>query len=164
MRKFLFLAMLVAAWLPSAAALAGPSIFAGVSVPVGEFGNSTKLGFHGGAGYAFDVSPLASLGLRAAYNRFTPEAAGLAGHLNMIEGLAVGRLTLPIGPSIIAGVGATNLKFTGAGVSRDGVTKFTTAAGVGYGVMLFEVIAMYHSVATDGGSTGYATVSAGLNF
>lgn len=167
MRK-LFCFMVVSAVVCQAAPLlAGPGIFAGLSAPVSDFNDGWKIGYHGGAQFLYPVTPLGSIGVRAAYNRFSPDAVGGVtqdGHLNMIEALAVGQLSLVAGPRFLAGVGLTRSDGTLGGIDYDAQTDFTAVAGLGMGFSMLDLTALYHNVASDGTSNSYITVSAGLGF
>lgn len=167
MRKLMCVMMLAAIVGQAGPLLAGPSIFAGASLPTGDFGDNWKVGYHGGAQYLYPVTPLGSIGVRGTYNRFSPESlAGLSvdGHLNMIEALAVGQISLVAGPRFLAGVGFTRYDGEVNATHLDAQTDFAAMAGVGMSFVMFEVDALYHNVASDGGSSSYFTLSAGLGF
>jgi len=167
MRKLLSLVVLVVITGLATPLLAGPSIFAGVSAPMGDLGDWWKIGYHGGAQYLYPVTPLGSVGIRGTYNRFSPsEVEGVAydGHLNMLEVLAVGQISLVAGPRFIAGLGLTRYDGEFGPTEISAETDFTAVAGVGMSFVAFEVTALYHSVASEGNSSNYATLSAGLGF
>jgi len=149
-----------------ATAIAGPSVFAGLSLPTGDMGDGWKPGFHAGAAYAYPVTPMGAIGVRGAFNRLGVEDNPLVadGHLNMIEVLGIGKLTLPSGPYFVAGLGLTNWKATLDDEEGASETDFTAAGGVGYTLVKLQLEAMYHNIATEGSSSAYITVSAGLAF
>ncbi|MHB8079641.1 MAG: hypothetical protein ACYDIE_10345 [Candidatus Krumholzibacteriia bacterium] len=167
MRKLLPVVVLALVTGLASPLLAGPSIFAGVSVPTGDFADGWKVGLHGGAQYLYPVTPLGAIGIRGAYNRFSPDSVlGVTpdGHLNMLELLAVGQLSLVAGPHFLAGVGLTRSDATVGAIDFDAQTDFTAVAGLGMSFAMLDVTALYHNVATDVNSTSYITVSAGLGF
>jgi len=148
---------------------AGPGLFAGATLPVGGFGDLWKAGFHAGAEYAYPVTPMAGVGLWGAYHRLPTEIAGL-GHANMVEVLAIGKLTPPAGFFLMGGLGFTHLKTTfdvsplPAGVGTESATAFTAAGGVGFSVAVLRVTALYHNMSKSGSSKSFVTVSAGVGF
>ncbi len=164
--RLIVLLTLTLAGAVSASALAGPSIFAGVSLPTGDLADGFKTGLHAGAAFTQPVTPMGSIGVRGAFNRFAAEDILVAddGHLNMIELLGIGKLTLPAGPYFVAGLGLTNWKVTLDDWSGDSETDFTVAAGVGYTLVKLQLEAMYHNISTEGESSAYITASAGLAF
>lgn len=172
MRKLLPVMVLVVIAGLATPLLAGPSIFAGVSAPTGDLGDQWKIGYHGGVQYVYPVTPLGSIGIRGAYNRFSPdEVAGATpdGHLNMIEVLAVGQISLVAGPRFIAGLGLTRFDRELSNGELGGTetvaeSDFTAVAGVGMSYVAFEVTALYHSVASEGNASNYVTLSVGLGF
>lgn len=167
MRKLFSAIIMIAVICQAAPLLAGPGIFAGLSAPVSDFNDGWKIGYHGGAQFLYPVTPLGSIGVRAAYNRFSPDAvAGVTpdGHLNMLEALAVGQLSLVAGPRFLAGIGLTRSDGKLGELDFDAQTDFTVVAGLGMGFSMLELTALYHNVATDVTSTSYVTVSAGLGF
>ena len=167
MRKLLPVMVLVVVTGLVTPLLAGPSIFAGVSAPMGDSGELWKIGYHGGAQYLYPVTPLGSVGIRGAYNRFSPDEVGGAtpdGHLNMIEVLALGQISLVAGPRFIAGLGLTRSEGELGVDEIEAESNFTAVAGVGMSFVAFEVTALYHSVASEGNASNYVTLSAGLGF
>ncbi len=147
--------------------LAGPSVFAGLSLPTSDLADGWKMGFHGGAQYLYPVTPMGSIGIRGAYNRFSPDEVGGVepdGHLSMLEVLAVGQLSLVAGPRFIAGLGMTRTDAEVGALEFEAETDFTAVAGVGMGFAAFELTALYHNVATEGTAASYFTLSAGLGF
>jgi hypothetical protein len=167
MRKllpFIVLSVMMGLATPS---LAGPSIFAGASLPINDLGDRWALGYHGGGQYLYPVTPLGSIGVRAAYNRLSPaEVGGVTpdGNLNMLEVLAIGKLSLVAGPRFIAGLGVTRTDGEWGGSDMEAQSDLTVVAGVGMGFAVFEVTALYHSVSSEGESANYVTLSAGLGF
>lgn len=159
-------------------AVAGPGLFAGVSLPTGDFGDAYKLGFHGGAEFTYPVTPLASIGVRGAFNRFAFDTAawgeGVDGNVIMVEVLGVGKIATPAGLFFVAGLGLTASKVSFdlaedySGIFDDAdpetETDFTAVGGAGFSVLPFEVTALYHNISTEGESTAYITVSAGIGF
>jgi hypothetical protein len=147
----------------SAPAMAGGSVFAGVSLPAGDFGDVAKTSYQVGASYGVPVAPMASVGAWAAYNRFS-WSEGIEGNFNSVELLAYGRFSAPVGPFGMVGLGMSNSKATVASFESDRQTDFTWAIGGGYAMTMFELTAMYHSIATEGSSTNYLTFTAGIGF
>jgi len=167
MRKLLPVFVFVVISGLAAPLLAGPSIFAGVSVPTSDLADWWKLGFHGGAQYLYPVTPLGSIGVRGTYNRLAAdEVNGISydGHFNMLEVLAVGQLSLAAGPHFLAGLGMTRWDGVFGPTDIEAKTDFTAVAGVGMTFTMLDVTALYHNIATDVESSSYFTLSAGLGF
>jgi hypothetical protein len=167
MRKFLPIMVFVVLTGCAAPLLAGPSIFAGVSVPTGDLADWWKLGFHGGAQYLYPVTPLGSIGIRGAYNRLAADELGgvsYDGNFNMLEVLAVGQISLAAGPHFLAGLGMTRWDGEFGVTDIAAETDFTAVAGVGMTFVMFDVTALYHNIATEGNASSYFTLSAGLGF
>ncbi len=142
-------------------ASAGPGVFAGASIPVGDVGNVWKTGYHLGAQYSYPLTPMASVGLLGAYHRLAPDTGD--GHANLVEVLAVGKLHPPLGFFVLGGIGFTHSSTTVGTVSGSG-TDFTAAAGLGFALMPLEITGLYHNVSTSGSSSSFITVSAGVGF
>jgi len=147
----------------SAPVMAGGSVFAGISLPAGEFSDVAKTSYQVGASYGIPVAPMASVGAWAAYNRFSWDE-GIEGNFNSVELLAYGRFSAPIGPFGMVGLGMSNSKASVASFESDRQTDFTWAVGGGYKMTMLELTGMYHSIATEGSSTNYLTLTAGIGF
>ncbi len=147
----------------SAPAVAGGSVFAGLSLPSGDFSDVAKTSYQIGASYGFPVAPMASIGAWGAYNHFSWEE-GIDGNFNSIELLAFGRVSAPIGPFGMMGLGFSNSKATIATFESDRETDFTWAIGGGYKMAVLELTGLYHSIRTDGSPTNYFSLTAGIGF
>jgi hypothetical protein len=152
----------------AAPAMAGGSVFAGLSAPTGDFGDVANVSYHFGGAVGFPMAPMFSVGVRAAYNRWGWEN-NVDGNFNAIEALAYGKVSAPAGPFGMVGLGLSSTK---GEISLPGLptqesdrqTDFAWALGGGYSIMMVEMTALYHSISTDGGSTNYFTISAGVGF
>jgi hypothetical protein len=151
----------------SAPAMAGGSVFAGVSMPTGDFADAAKMSYQFGASYGIPVAPMVNIGAMAAYNRFSWEE-GVEGNFNSIELLAFGRFSAPVGPFGMVGLGmsnyAVNIEIAGLSIPSDRESDFTWAIGGGYKFTMVEFTGLYHNISTEGGSTNYFTLTAGLGF
>ncbi len=149
-------------------ALAGGSAFVGLSAPTGDFGDAANISYHLGGAYDMPVAPMLSAGVRAAYNRWGWEN-DVDGNFNAIEALAYGKISTPAGPFGMLGFGLSSSKaeISVPGfptVESDRQTDFTWALGGGYHFMMVEMTALYHSISTEGTSSNYFTISAGVDF
>lgn len=147
----------------SSLAWAGASAFAGMAMPTGTFGDAASSGYYVGGAYAMPVTPLASVGVRGAYNRFSWDQ-DVEGNFNSLEALAFGKISSPAGPFGLVGVGLSNSEAIMGDIESDRETDLTMAFGGGYSLTKLEVMAMYHTISTEGESVNYFTLSAGLGF
>jgi hypothetical protein len=154
--------------LVAAPALAGGNVFAGLSLPTGDFGDAASMGYHLGGAVAFPMAPLFNVGVRAAYNRWGWED-DVDGNFSTIEALAFAKVSAPAGPFGMVGIGlsSSDAEQTLPGEPTqefDRQTDFAWALGGGYGMTMFEITLLYHSISTEGDATNYFTLSAGLGF
>ena len=150
----------------------------GLSAPVGDFKDASKLGFGGGVDVDCVLSPSGSVGVNLAYNRnglsdeikaFIADTTGVAvdGHFTVMHYGVHGRLFLSpeskTRPYFTVGGGLYNFKFTAEaqGISAsDSETKAGINGGVG---VLFDagtsahigVQGTYHDIFTSDSSTQY---------
>ena len=134
-----------------------------------------------GAGYFRSIAPKTSWGMEVSYDNLGSMDwnDGVDAHTTSIKTLRVTpefrmNLGAPVGPSFCAQVGGGYYSMsvkdedttasTNATVS-DGKFGFNVGAGVGFPVgpkTKLNVMGMYHSVSTEGNSTNYMNVRAGL--
>ncbi len=141
-------------------ALAGGSVFGGMSLPLGDFNDAAKTGYHLGASIEKSLVPKFDVGGRAAYNFWTAEAVDNL-RLNSLEILVFGKVSVPGGPFVLAGAGLSN---TGGSFYDERNTDVSYAFGGGYSLVKAEFTLLYHSINTDPESTNYITASIGLRF
>jgi hypothetical protein len=147
----------------SSLAWAGASAFAGMAMPTGNFGDAASSGYYLGGSYSMPVAPLASVGVRGAYNRFSWDN-DVDGNFNSLEALAFGKISSPTGPFGMVGLGLSNSEAVMGDIEGSRQTDFAMAVGGGYSLTKVEVMAMYHTINTEGESVNYFTLSAGLGF
>ena len=147
----------------STTALAGGSVFAGVSMPTGDFGDIAKTSYQLGGSYGFPVAPMASVGAWAAYNRFSWDE-GIDGNMNSVELLGYGRISAPLGPFGMLGLGVSSSKATISTFETDRETDFTWAIGGGYKMAMLEFTGLYHSIRSEGSAANYFSLTAGIGF
>jgi hypothetical protein len=147
----------------SSVAWAGASAFAGMAMPTGNFGDAASSGYYVGGAYALPVTPVASVGVRGAYNRFSWDNE-VDGNFNSVEALAFGKLTAPSGPFGLVGLGLANSEATMGDLESDRETDLAVAVGGGYSLTKLEVTAMYHTISAENSSINYFTLSAGVGF
>jgi hypothetical protein len=145
------------------AAWAGASAFAGMAMPTGDFGDAAGSGYFVGGAYDMPVTPVASVGVRGAFNRFGWDN-DVDGNFQAIEAQAFGKIASPSGPFGVLGLGLANSKAVIADIDGDRATDLSMAIGGGYSLTKFEVTAMYHTISTDGSSIKYVTLAAGMGF
>ncbi len=148
-----------------AAAAAGDfAAFGGLGVPLGDFGDAYKTGFHLGASWEYAVTPLAGVGVRGAWNRFALDEEGFDGHANLLEFLATGRLSAASGLFALVGLGMTNSGGKVGDDDIDSATDFTAAVGGGLQYLMWDFQVLYHTVSAEGDALDYLTFSAGYRF
>ena len=168
MRRFSFVALglsLSLVFAPSAVE-AQPRIMAGagLSTPVGDFGDGADVGWHASAGLQLGF-PTLPVAIRAdgAYHSFGEEIAGLAP--NMLAGALSGVVNLPgvgLVPYLLAGVGMYRTSVEGADAVSD--PGFHGAFGVNIGALGFggfgEV--RFVNVNGDAGDARFVTATVGF--
>jgi hypothetical protein len=158
----------------------------GASIPTGDFGDISDLGFHVGGLFEYKAqsSPVSLRGeityhrngLKSGYFADIPGAGDVSGTVSMIN--IVGNGVIPFGdaastarPYAIGGLGIYHMKFAGdvAGFDiSDSATKFGINVGGGFTFSLsgFEtfVEARFHSVFTEDSNTNFIPISFGFKF
>jgi len=147
----------------------------GVIIPVGNYKDADKIGWHGlgMAQFGLPGSPV-DIRVDAVYGQTTHKDIGttpVSGNTKLYGGLA--SVVYNIGPKLMArpyilgGVGAYHVKIDAAGtiVSE---TKFAFGLGgglsVGMGQSHFFVEGRFVSIRESGGSTSFLPVTAGVTF
>ncbi|HET8713628.1 MAG TPA: outer membrane beta-barrel protein [Gemmatimonadales bacterium] len=109
---------------PAAAQKSSIGIGAGLTMPMGDYGDADKMGFHFGAGAKFGLGS-APISLRIEGSYSTTSHDGVDGKFNIMGGMA--SLVYPIQtagslkPYALFGVGYFNVKETDSDVSESGV-------------------------------------------
>ena len=148
----------------------------GVVMPMGDYKNVDKLGWLASADFTYWLSS-APIGIRAdgQYSQ-TTHKNGVDGNSKIIGGMAelvyaFGTQADQIRPYILGGVGFYNVKVTIPSASVDtSVSKigFGGGAGVafklGSGSTRFFVEGKFVNVSTEGGSTTFLPIKAGIRF
>jgi hypothetical protein len=165
---------------PALHAQATFSLGGGIGIPVGNFNDAVKLGWHGLAGFSF-VPTNSPVGIQVdgQFHQFKFD-----GQTSLKERMLFGTVnavykfqsseTSRVHPYLIGGGGVYNLKTTGSAnpgtvISTSGsTTKFGLNGGVGLefkagGAGLF-VEDRWHHVFTSGGSTTFMPISIGIRF
>ena len=148
-------------------------VSAGLSLPMGDWGDVVGMGFTVGGQYAFALgSSKASLRINADYSRFGGEDAAGTDNGSMIGGVV--NVVYPIQasaawkPYILGGLGFYQAKVenTGGGSNDDSALAFNVGAGyefkLGNSNLFTEV--RYLSVQTDGSSANTLPIVIGLRF
>jgi opacity protein-like surface antigen len=152
------------------------SLGGGVDLPMGDFDDAAKTGYHGLAAVTF--TPAAwpvGIQIDGNYGRF-PDDSPADVNLQMIYGtgnLVYRFSTSPestFQPYLIGGGGVYNLKATGDDVPDDidSSTKFGLNGGAGFDIKagsasLFAE-ARFHNVFTEGSNTNFLPITAGIRF
>ncbi|HPF33795.1 MAG TPA: hypothetical protein P5571_03390 [Candidatus Krumholzibacteria bacterium] len=140
------------------AAVAGPSAFAGLTLPLGDLADTADMGYHGGLRLHYPITPLVfSAGPQVAYHRLPGNGDDVTSFLEL---MASGRVTLPAGPTVFAGLGYALPGGEIGGVDIDGDAEFVWALGTGTSLMLLDLQAEWHHL----GDADFVTISAGLGF
>jgi hypothetical protein len=152
------------------------SLGGGVDMPLGDFDDAAKTGYHGLAAVTF--TPAAwpvGIQIDGNYSRY-PDDSPLDQNLQMIFGTGniVYRFqTSPestFRPYLIGGGGAYNRKATGDHVpdGTDSSTKFGLNGGAGFdikaGTAALFAEARFHNVFTEGTNTNFLPITVGVRF
>jgi outer membrane protein with beta-barrel domain len=153
----------------------------GIGVPLGDFDDAAKLGWHGLAAVSFVPNgwPV-GIQIDGSYQQFSLEDAGgftglktrfLQGTGNVVFKFKTSEEST-FRPYLIGGVGVYNGKTTAdddpGDVLGGGETKFGLNAGAGFdfkagGAGLF-IEGRFHNVFTDGANTRYIPITVGIRF
>ena len=167
-------ALLAVAATAAQAQMASSSRFginAGISSPMGDFGNEADLGFTVGAHFTTGLGEKLRLRINVDLSRYGLPS-GTDGNWMLIGGMA--NLVLPITtasgfkPYVLGGLGMTNTKLDVTGFFNASSTDLAFNGGVGYefdmGSRAWFVELKYVSVQGDGGSLDYLPIVLGLKF
>jgi len=150
----------------------------GISVPIGDFGDAVKTGWHGQVMATFNL-PALPFGIRidGQYSEFKSEAPFLGSDFKnkLLTGLVgvevpIGPPGAPARPYLVGGVGITNtdISFDNSSLNADSETKFTAAGGVGVNIALggFSLFgeARIFNIFTDSTDATYFPITVGLSF
>ncbi len=145
---------------------------AGLGLPLGEFGDFAKTGFHGTAGVAIAPASLpVGLRLDGTFSHFGTEFDDVSWRTLSLTGNAVYNFktaeTSRIAPYLIGGVGLYNNKATGDGAEgAESETDFGINAGAGFnvaaGAASVFVEGRFHNVFTDGNSQQFIPLTVGV--
>lgn len=173
-------AFIAAATTTTAQAQAAFNVGGGLTLPLGDFGDVSDMGFHGTAGVSFQPASL-PVGIRVdgMYGMFSAseDFAGdadigtriISGTANAVYTFQTAE-TSTFHPYLIGGVGIYNFGLTGDDAPDvDGNTEFGINAGAGFNfaagssLNLF-VEGRFHNVFTEGSSTNFIPLTVGLRF
>ncbi len=165
-------------------AQAGPSVFAGATLPQESWGDVADPGGHLGLELTVPVVPmLLSLGAQTSLSRnafdfsASPAQSDFSATWYTAEVLGIAKLTVPItGVYVKVGLGFNHYRVSGDDIDYDSETHLAGAAGAGWNIMMLDVNVMYHVVKWDMESANpenldevdvnysYFTASVGLGF
>jgi hypothetical protein len=148
----------------------------GVGLPMGDFGDAFKMGFHAIGGVSFKPASLpVGIQVDANFAQFSVDADNVDVKDRMLFGTANAVYTFKtaatskLHPYLIGGVGVYNNKATGDdALTNASNTDLGINAGAGFniaagGASLF-VEGRFHDVFTSGGSTQFVPLTVGLRF
>jgi hypothetical protein len=149
------------------------SLGGSLGIPLGDFDDAAKMGFHGLAAVGFTPATMpVGFQIDGNFAQFSTEAddvnvRNLFATGNVVYKFATAE-TSTLRPYLIGGLGVYNLKETGDGVIGDpeSVTELGLNAGAGFnmaagGASLF-VEGRFHNVFTDGSSTQFIPLTVGI--
>ena len=151
------------------------SLGGSLGIPLGDFDNAAKMGYHivGAASFKPAAMPV-GLQVDANYAHFATEITDVNTQILFATGDAVYTFkTAPasrLHPYLIGGVGIYNTKATGSAVpsGTGSNTDFGINAGAGFnvaaGAASLFVEGRFHDVFTSGSSTQFVPVTLGLRF
>jgi len=154
----------------------------GVAAPIGDFKDAAKMGFMGGVGADYTVTPNFALGVDGSFvsngasDALAAAVAPVKASFQMMQGGAHAKYLFPmasesnISPYFIGGLGLYNVKAKAElnGVSAsDGSTKVGARGGMG---LMFKtspkvglgIETAFHWINTDVSSTQFVSVQAGI--
>ena len=151
----------------------------GATLPLGDFGDAAKTGFHGMGLVEFQPAGL-PVGIRfdASYHRIGfsdlfEDVVG-AGNHQIIMGTLNGVYTFTTAaeskfhPYIVAGVGAYNAKANVEDADNNSETKFGINGGAGFnfgmGSASVFLEGRFHNIFTEGSSTNFVPITLGVRF
>ena len=142
----------------------------GVTLPLGDFGNSFNSGFNV-LGTIAITPPLVPIGFRGdvAYNQFSAKggASNVKAKVASVSANAVWGLPgVIITPYLIGGVGYYRLSSSLTGSSASNRGGFNVGGGLNLGLLAFKAFAeaRYTLVATANGSTTFVPITVGVMF
>lgn len=156
----------------------GLSVQGGVALPTGDFGDVAGTGFGGSVTFMYEVSPMLAITGSAGYTTWGPKEDlpdGFDYSLATIPVLVGARYTFGKGnflPYISAELGmhflSSTVEILGQEYS-DSESKFGFAPGVGFYYAfnqktMLDVNVKYNSISTEGSSTSYIGINAGVGF
>lgn len=157
----------------------GLSVQAGVFLPTGDFGDGAGTGFGGTATFVYDVSPMFQVTGSAGYATWGPKESLPSGYdysFSSVPVLVGGRYSFGkdnFMPYVLAELGlhflSSSVEDPFFGKRSESSTKFGFAPGVGF-VYKFnpkvglDVNVKYDIISTEGSSTTYVGVNAGVLF
>lgn len=156
----------------------GISVQAGVFLPTGDFGDGAGTGFGGTGTFVYDVSPMFQVTGSVGYATWGPKndlPSGYDYSLSTVPVLVGGRYSFgkdSFMPYVLAELGVHFLSSTVEspfGKFSDSSTKFGFAPGVGFLYKFnpkvgLDVNVKYDIITTEGSSTTYVGVNAGVLF
>ena len=149
---------------------------AGVTLPMGDFGDGFGTGFQGLGGVNFGLGGLPfAIRVDGFYGQNSADdALGVDnGKIKMFGGMAGGQFNFgsdasSVKPYILAQVGMVNNKFTCDGCTSSGETDFAFGGGGGIGFGLGSMAAFvegqYMSVQSEGSSANFIAARLGIRF
>ena len=167
---------LIAAATPLAAQGAQFLVGGGLGMPLGDFADGFKMGYHAMAGVSITPATMpVSFQVDGNFAQFSVDQDNVDAKERML--FATGNVvykfktapTSRLHPYLIGGLGVYNGKATGDDVlTNESSTKFGINAGAGFnvaaGAASVFVESRFHDVFTEGGSTQFAPISVGLRF
>ncbi len=142
-------------------------ISAGISSPMGDFGDFADLGFIVGGQFSTGLGEKLTLRINVDFSSYGASSPG-SGDVTLIGGIA--NIVLPITtqselkPYVLGGVGMVNAKADGS----DSRTELAFNGGIGFNFNMANRVwfteVKFVSVQTDGSSTTYLPVVLGLKF
>ncbi len=143
----------------------------GATLPMGDFNDVAKLGWHGMANVGYGLP--SGLGFRGEFFYGQNTVDGVDGKVKLSGAMASVTYDIQsaggIKPYVLGGVGyhKVQIDITGGGSGDDSAISFGGGAGLKFKAgsdSNFFVEARYINISTEGGSTAYIPVSAGISF
>ena len=150
------------------------SLGGSLGIPLGDFDDAAKMGFHGLAAATIKPATMpVSFQIDGNYAHFSTEADNVGFQMLFATGNVVYNFktaeTSRLHPYLIGGVGVYNSKLTGdAAPTDESSTDLGINAGAGFnvaaGAASLFVEGRFHDVFTDGSSTQFVPLTVGVRF
>lgn len=141
------------------------AVYAGVGMPMGDFGNGFDMGIHAGGSWQRGLGKTASLRVNADFGTYGA-SSGVDASIRMLGGMV--NAVMPAGKAyVLGGLGMVNTSVDVGGLSASSTDlAFNVGGGMNFalGTKSAFVEARYLSIQGDGGSLNTLPITFGIRF